>query len=255
VALFDTHVHLCVDALWGDLEGVLARARDAGVTGMLAASTDLEDSARSLDAAQANPGFVLAAVGIHPEAAANVPDDWQERLERLVVEGHPAAIGECGLDGFHPVPPIEGQYDVFRFQVRMALKHRLPLILHSRRAGEQVLAVVKEEGAERGAFHCIEDNEVLARGALSAGFHLGVGGTATYPRNDVLRGMLKRLPRDRIVLETDAPWLAPQAVRGKTNEPAYLVHTAVVVAEAVGVAPEALADFTTANARTLFRLD
>jgi TatD DNase family protein len=255
VALFDTHVHLGVDALFGDLAGVLARAQAAGVTAMLAAATDLEDRRRGLDIARAHPGVVVAAVGIHPEAAANVPADWREQLERLIVEGHPGAIGECGLDAFHPVPPIEDQYEVFRFQVRMAVKHRLPLVLHSRRAGEQVLAVVKEEGAGRGVFHCLEGDEVLARGAVAAGFHLGIGGTATFPKNEVLRAMLGRLPKDRLLLETDAPWLAPQPVRGKQNEPAYLVHTADTVAKAVGITVEELAELTTASARALFRID
>jgi TatD DNase family protein len=254
VDLFDTHVHLSVDALYRDLDGVLARAKAAGVTGMLAASTDLEDSRRSLGIARANPGVVLATVGIHPESAGKVPDGWEEAFERLIVEGKPAAIGECGLDGFHPIPPIEEQYDVFRFQVRMAVKHRLPLVLHSRRAGEQVLAVVKAEGTGRGVFHCLDGDEVLARGAVNAGFHLGVGGTATFPKNEVLRGMLSRLPRDRIVLETDAPWLAPQPVRGRPNEPAYIVHTLAVVAMSLGIAPAAAADLTTANARALFGL-
>ncbi|MEK7474624.1 MAG: TatD family hydrolase [Candidatus Coatesbacteria bacterium] len=255
MALFDTHVHLAVDGLFGDLGGVLARAQAAGVTRMLAASTDLADSRKGLDIAKAHPGQVFAAVGIHPEASADLPVDWEEQFERLIVEGRPNAIGECGLDAFHPVPPIEDQYGVFRFQVRMAVKHRLPLILHSRRAGEQALAVVKEEGAERGVFHCIEGDEIFARGAIAAGFHLGVGGTATFPKNEVLRAMLGRLPKDRLLLETDAPWLAPQPVRGKPNEPAWLVHTAETVAQAVGVTAAELADLTTASARALFRID
>jgi TatD DNase family protein len=254
VVLFDTHVHLAVDAFRDDLEGVIARARAAGVAGLLAASTDLEDSARSLEIANANPGFVFATVGVHPESAGKVSEDWEERLERLIVEGRPAAIGECGLDGFHPEPPVEAQFDVFRFQVRMAVKHRLPLILHSRRAGEQVLSVVKEEGADSGVFHCVEDDEILARGAANAGFHLGFGGTATFPRNEVLRGMLKRMPRDRILLETDAPWLAPQAVRGKRNEPAFIVYVAETVAAALGVTAEELGALTSDNARRLFGL-
>jgi len=252
MALFDSHVHLSVDALHEDLDGVLARAKAAGVTGMLAASTDLGDSALSLGIAKANPGFVIASVGVHPESAGKVAEGWEEEFERLLAEGRPAAIGECGLDGFHPEPPIEDQYDVFRFQVRMAVKHRLPLVLHSRRAGEQVLAVVKEEGAERGVFHCVEDNEILARGVVNAGFHLGFGGTATFPRNEVLRGMLKRMPRDRILLETDAPWLAPQPVRGKRNEPAFIVHVAETVAAALGITAEEVAAVTFDNSRRLF---
>ena len=252
MALFDSHVHLCVEALDSDLGGVLERAKAAGVTGMLAVSTCLADSRRSLEIAKAHTGLVAATVGIHPEAAAEAGEGWEGELERLVAEGKPAAIGECGLDGFHPVPPIEDQYGIFRFQVRLAVKYRLPLVLHSRRAGEQVLALVKEEGASRGVFHCIEDDEVLARGAVAAGFHLGVGGTSTYPRNDVLRAMLGRLPKERLLLETDAPWLAPQAVRGKRNEPAFIVHTAEVVAKAAGMPVEELAGLTSANARGLF---
>lgn len=254
MTLFDTHVHFTVPELWKDLEGVFARAKDAGVAGFLSVSTDLDTSRRSLELVRARSG-VFAAVGIHPGSAGHVARGWEEKLERLIEDGGPAAIGECGLDGYHLDPPLDVQEPVFRVQVRLARKHQRPLIMHTRKATWQALRILEEENAldVGGIFHCIEGDEIFARAAVNAGFHLGVGGTSTYPRNDVLRAMLARMPKDRIVLETDAPWLPPQPVRGKRNEPAYLAHTAAVVAEALGLGAEAMGELTTENALKLLR--
>ncbi len=254
--MFDTHAHLTDPGLNFDLEGVLKRAGEAGVRWILTAATDLESSREALKVA-AEHDSVLAAVGVHPECAGAVEPGWEVALEELIVQGKPCAIGECGLDAFHPNPPIEAQVPIFRAQVRIARKHRLPLLLHSRRAAEEVLRILKEEDALTvgGVFHCIESDEIFARAAVNAGYHLGVGGTCTFPRNDVLRNMLKRMPLDRILLETDCPYLAPQPVRGKTNEPAFMVHTAEVVAKAAGIAVADLVKVTTKNALRLFRMD
>lgn len=235
------------------MEQVLNRAREAGVTAILTASSSLEDSRANL-AIAADHGWIVAAVGVHPEMAGRLPEGWEDELDKLIAEGGAVAVGECGLDAFHPDPPLPAQISVLRAQVRLARKHRLPLVLHSRRAAEETLKVVVEEGgaARGGVLHCIEANELFARAAVNAGFHLGVGGTSTYPRNDVLRGMLKRLPPERILLETDCPYLAPQAVRGKRNEPAHVRYVAEEVARATGLAEAEVIRITSASATRLF---
>lgn len=251
---FDTHAHLTDPGLYAELEDVLHRAGAAQVNCILAVGSDLASSRESLAIAR-DHGQVLASAGVHPELAGRVPHGWEAELEELIVTEHPVAVGECGLDAYHPDPPISAQVPVLRAQVRLAKKYRLPLVLHSRKAAWEVLAVIEEEQAldVGGVFHCISDDEVFARAAVNAGFHVGLGGTCTYPRNDVLRAMIKRLPRERLLLETDAPYLAPQAVRGKRNEPAFVAHTASVVAEAAGVSVEELATCTRENGLRLFR--
>jgi len=253
VGLFDTHAHLTDPGLCQELDAVLARAAEAGVEWILSVSVDLETSRRSQEIA-ANRKNVLAAVGVHPESAGGVKPGWEAELEDVIARGGVAAIGECGLDGFHPDPPVEDQIPVLRAQVRLAKKHRLPLVLHSRKASWETLKVIEEEGALEagGVFHCIADDEVFARAAVNAGFHLGVCGNVTYPRNDVFRALLGRMPKEKLLLETDSPYLAPQQVRGGRNEPAFIVHTARTLAEALGAGLGETASLTTANAARLF---
>ncbi len=250
---FDSHAHLNDEALRGEVEDVIRRADEAEVTWILAASVSLDDSRANLALARSH-SRVLAAAGVHPEEAGQAAHGWEAELEALLASGGAAAVGECGLDAFHPDPPLEIQQAVFRAQVRLARKHRLPLVMHSRRAGLEVLQVLEEEGPlpAGGVFHCIEPDEVLARAVTGAGFHVGISGTITFPRNDVLRGMLKRLPPERLLVETDSPYLAPQAVRGKRNEPAFVPHVTAEVAKALGIRVEEAARRTRENALSLF---
>lgn len=249
--LFDTHAHLTDDQLYLELEGVLERARAAGVTRVLSVATNLATSRTNADALRVREG-ILVSYGVHPQNAGEVEPGWEEALDDLLARARPAAVGECGLDAHHPDPPIERQVPILRAQVRLAKKHGLPLVLHTRKASWEVLKLIESEGGCAGVFHCIEPDEVLLRAAVNAGFYLGVGGTCTYPRNEMLRAILKRLPRDRILLETDSPYLPPQPVRGRRNEPSFIVHTAAVVAEALGVTVDECAALTAANATALF---
>jgi len=250
---FDTHAHLTDPAYEGDAEGVIRRADEAEVTWILSAGSDLTDSRLAIDLACAH-ARVVAAAGIHPESSGNVAPGWEAELDSLLAGRGAVAVGECGLDAYHVHPPIERQIPVFREQVRLAVKHHLPLVIHSRKAVPEALQILEEENGQAagGVFHCTDSDEVLARSILGAGYYLGFGGTVTYPRNDILRAMLGRLPRDRILLETDAPYLAPQAMRGKRNEPAFLPEVAAVVAEAWGVRVEEVARVTRENAQRLF---
>jgi len=250
---FDTHAHLSDPAFADDLAAVIGRAKAAGVERILAPAVDLATSRRNVELAAAHPGL-LAAVGVHPESVRDLQEGWLEEMEDVVELSRPAAMGEIGLDGFHADPPVEDQVPILRAQVRLAARHNLPLILHSRKAGFDVLRVVDDEGFRGGGvFHCAEDDEILARAILNAGFHLGFGGTLTYPRNDVLRRIVGRLPRERLLIETDCPYLAPQPERGKRNEPAFVIHVAAQMASILGISVEEVAGFTTSNAVGLFR--
>ena len=253
---FDTHAHLCDPAFEGDIAGLIKRADTAEVTWILSASTDLADSVSNIAIARSR-SRVLAAAGVHPESAGKVAPDWESKLDAMLSEGGARAVGECGMDAYHADPPRERQEPVFRAQVRLALKHRLPMVIHSRKAGLEVLRILEEEGATGegkpgGVFHCAEADEIVARAVVNAGFYLGVGGTITFPKNDILRTMLPRMPLDRILLETDAPYLAPQPVRGQRNEPAYVTHVAAEVAKALGMKVEQVGKITRENAMRLF---
>lgn len=252
--LFDTHCHLTSPEFSADLDGVIGRAKEAGVEGILSVAVDLADALATREIALKHPGFLRWAAGIHPESAGRVAAGWEAELERIIVELKPNAIGECGLDGHHPEPPMAVQLPVFRAQLRLARTHRLPIVIHSRKAGEECLREIDLAGGlpAGGVFHCIEGDEILARAIVNAGFHVGLGGIATYPRNDVLRAMLVRLPQDRLLLETDAPWLPPVPHRGKRNEPSFVALTAEAVAKALGMPADELGALTAANARKLF---
>lgn len=252
MALFDTHCHLTDPAFADDLPAVLDRAAAAGVGQILSVAVNVSTGRRALEQATRDRR-ILAAVGVHPEEAATVEAGWEAELERLVVEGKPAAIGECGLDAHHPLPPLEVQRPVFVAQLGLAKEHGLPLVMHTRKAGWEVLKLLEAERVPpRGVFHCIEDDELLIRAVTQAGWHVGFGGTCTYPKNQALRDILTRVDRTKVLLETDAPYLAPQPARGKRNEPGWLVHAAAVVAQAWGISAEAAGELTTANARKLF---
>jgi len=252
--LFDTHCHLTSPEFIVDLDAMIGRAKQAGVEGILSVSVDPADALATREIALKYPGFVIWGAGVHPEAAHKVPSGWEAELERIIVDLQPAAVGECGLDGHHPVPPMDVQLPVFKAQVRLAREHVLPIVIHSRKAGWECLKIIEQEGGlpGGGVFHCIEGDEVFVRAVVNAGFHIGVGGTSTYPKNEMLRAMLGRMPKDRLLLETDAPWLPPTPNRGKRNEPGWVALTAEVVAKAVGVTVGELGALTTANARRLF---
>ncbi len=252
--LFDTHCHLTSPEFASDLDAVIGRAKAAGVEGILSVAVDPADALATREIAARYPGFVIWGAGVHPEAAHKVAAGWEAQLERIIVDHEPAAIGECGLDGHHPVPPMDVQLPVFKAQVRLAREHCLPIVIHSRKAGWECLRVIEAEGGlpAGGVFHCIEGDEVFVRAVINAGFHVGVGGTSTYPKNEMLRAMLGRMPREKLLLETDAPWLPPTPNRGKRNESGWVALTAEVVAKAVGIPVDELGALTTANARRLF---
>lgn len=249
----DTHAHLTAEAFDADRPAVLERARLAGVGQVICIGDDAASSRAGVELAEASSG-VYAAVGIHPHSADEADDEALAVIERLAGEGKVAAIGETGLDYHYDHAPRAAQQAAFRRHIRLARRVGLPLVVHNRKADKDVLRLLEEEGAAEvgGVLHCFWSGAETALRALELGFFLGVGGPVTFKSADELRAVLRALPADRLLVETDAPYLAPVPYRGRRNEPAYAAEAGRALAELLGMPEEELAAQTTANARRLF---
>ncbi len=253
--LFDTHAHLHFPEFAADLDAVLARARGAGVAGMVTIGTDLETS-RAAIALAATHRDVWAAVGVHPHDATTADAASLAAIEALSAQPRVVAVGEIGLDFFRNLSPREDQARVFRQLLALARRVGKPVLVHCREAHAELLAIFDEEGVPPagGIMHCFSGDVALARRCLDLGLLISLAGPVTYPNARALPEVAQFVPDDRLVIETDCPFLPPQGYRGKRNEPAYLVLTAARVAELRGEPAEGLAARLTANARALFGL-
>jgi TatD DNase family protein len=257
--LIDTHTHTYLDKFDEDRDDVIARAQDAGVDVQLLPAIDVASIHAALDLARRHEGvFVMAA--LHPSETKDATDADFAEIERLAGEPEMVAIGETGLDYYWDTSFNEKQQDFLRRHIRLAADLDLPLVFHNREASEDLVAIVREEQASaadasriRGVFHCFGGTPDYARDVLDLGFHVGLGGTLTF-KNGGVPDAIVDIPLERIVLETDAPFLAPVPYRGKRNEPAYVRLVAHKLAELRGLTLEEVAAATTANARRLFRL-
>jgi TatD DNase family protein len=250
--LFDTHAHLHDPAFADDRAAVLDRARRAGVGLMLAVGTDPETSRAAVALAAAHAD-VYAAVGIHPHDAAQADGAALADIAALAGAPKVVAIGEIGLDYFRNLSPRETQREVLRAHLALARAVRKPVLLHCREAHADLLAVLDAEGvaAVGGILHCFSGDLAVARRGLALGLLISIAGPVTYPSARRLGEVVRDLGAERLVLETDCPYLPPQGWRGQRNEPAYLPATAARVAELCGMSPADLAARTTANARGL----
>lgn len=253
--LFDTHCHLHHARFDADRDEALTRAREAGVTRLLLVSTSVEDARVALDLAERHEGMFVA-VGVHPEGAARWDDGTRRALLELIRHPRARAIGEVGLD-YHWDYPRDAQERAFRAQIRLAREVGLPLVIHDRDAHADVLRILEEEGAREvgGVLHCFSAGWPEAEQGLALGFALGIGGSVTYPRNDALRAVVRQAPADRLVVETDSPYLAPQARRGQRNEPALVRLVAEAVAAERGLPFEEVARQTFRNGTRILRLE
>ncbi|MFH1118102.1 MAG: TatD family hydrolase [Pseudomonadota bacterium] len=251
----DSHAHLELDPLSRDPEAVVARAVAAGVGAMVTIGIDLADARNALDIAD-RIDCVYAGVGFHPHNAKDVGDDGLVKMEHLARHPKVVGYGEIGLDFFRNRSPRDSQIRVFQDQLHLAKRLGKPVVIHLRDAYREGLDMLERSAPfpERGVIHCFSGDENDAKRALDLGFFISIPGTVTYKKNTKLRDIVGHLPEDRILLETDCPFLAPEPLRGKDNEPAYMVHTATKVAEVRGVSLEAIARVTTANAVRLFGL-
>ena len=254
--LIDTHCHLDYEPLGQDLEAVLARAAAAGVRQCITIGTTVEASRANVAIVRRFPQSLRAAVGIHPQDAATATSEALEEIAALAQEPEVAAIGEVGLDYYRQPGPDADQIRALRFFTALAQRRDLPILIHCRNAYDELLAVLRECARVplRGLIHCASGPAEFIRGALELGLHISFSGTATFPNAKATRDLIPLVPDDRILVETDSPFLAPQPVRGKPNEPAYVAHTAAAIAPLRGLTADAFASLTSRNARALFRL-
>lgn len=250
--LFDTHTHLHFPQFADDLGAVLERARSAGVRRLLTVGTDPETSRAALALAGREPD-IWASVGIHPHDAGGADGEALAEIERLAGAPRVVAVGEIGLDYFRNLAPRDAQERAFRAQLRLARRLGKPVLIHCRNAHDDVLEILDEEGAREvgGIMHCFSGDVAIARRSVDLGFLVSLAGPVTYPHARALPEVARFVPADRLVIETDCPYLPPQGHRGRRNEPAYLTLTAARVAELRGEPPERLAARLTANARGL----
>jgi TatD DNase family protein len=254
--LFDSHCHL--DPMrWGaELSEVIARARVAGVAGITVIGTRAADSEAAAELAAREPGF-FAAAGLHPNDVAEAePGEW-DRIERLAESGRVAAIGETGLDWYRTTAPPDLQREFFDRHLRLAQRLALPVVIHTRESIDDVLAMVREalhRGPLAAVLHSFTGTADQAAEALAMGCHLGFAGMVTFRSSAALREVAKTVPLDRLLVETDSPFLSPEPLRGRRNEPANVVHTARCLALARGEDLAMFAAATTANARRVFSI-
>jgi TatD DNase family protein len=249
--LIDTHAHIQMTEFDADREQALARAKAAGVELMVTVGYHLEASRLAVEAAGRYPQ-VFAGVGIHPHDARHYDDAAEETLQDLAKSSKVVAIGETGLDFYRDRSPRPVQIEAFRRQIRLARKQGLPLIVHDRDAHQETMQILKDEQAEGVVLHCFSGDLAMAEEAWARGYYTSIAGPVTYPKNEVLREVVRRARPDRLVLETDCPYLPPQAFRGHRNEPAHLPRTAQEVANLMAMSLDALGRLTSENARRLF---
>jgi len=252
----DTHAHLHFDRLAGDFLGVLARARAAGVERIINVGTGPDENGRVVEMAEREP-MLHAAVGFHPHGARQVRAvDWPV-LEDLAGRDKVVALGEFGLDYHYEHSPREVQKEVFAQGVRLARDLDLPLVVHTREADADTLSVLDRAAGgrmPRGTFHCFTGTADFAREALQRGFYVSFSGVLTFPNAEDVREAARAVPLERLLAETDSPYCAPAPVRGKTNEPAYVVHVIRALADLYGLSEGDLRRITTRNACHLFGL-
>ena len=250
--LIDSHAHIYYRDYSGDFDEMLLRAAEAGVGAMIVVGTDIESSRQSVELAEKYPQL-YAAVGIHPHDAGRVTEACYDVIRELALSSPKVvAIGEIGLDFYRDRSPRDEQDRVFRAFLRMAIELEKPVIIHDRDAHEQVLTCLREEGAQRGVLHCFSGDNDMAVEAIGMGFYISIPGTITYPSNDALRDVVRATTMDRMLVETDCPYLSPVPYRGKRNEPAYVRLAAERVADVKGLTLADVSRITTKNVRDLF---
>ena len=249
--MIDAHAHLDDRRFIDDLDAVLARASAAGIERVLSCADDLASSERNVLIARRYPS-VRVAVGVHPHRAESWSSDVLGMIDRLARDTHVVAIGEIGIDLSGRSAPREAQETAFLAQLALANVLGLPVVVHVREAGALVRELVDRAGGARGMVHCFSEGPEEVDEWMRRGFFVSFAGTVTYPKNDVLRRAAARAAADRILVETDAPYLTPQARRGQRNEPAFVLETLTAVSAARGRDPAELGARIAENAQKLF---
>lgn len=253
--LIDTHAHVQMPQFAGDRDKVLSDAFAGGVAMLIVPGIDVETSRAAVGLAAQYPGRVFAAVGTHPHDATTLTPEALAAQRELAQAPGVVAIGEIGLDFYRDLSPRELQREALVAQFALARELDLPIILHNRDSHADMVANLKVHGQGlRGVFHCFIGDKAMARDALDLGFYLSFAGPVTFPKNTELAEVAAWAPAERILVETDSPYLAPPPYRGKRNEPRHVALIAQRIADLRGLTPEALAEQTTRNAAELFHL-
>ncbi|PKR77488.1 hydrolase TatD [Halalkalibacillus sediminis] len=253
--LFDTHVHLNADQFMDDRDEVIKRAQEEGVSRMVVVGFDRKTIPLAMEIAE-EYDFIYAAVGWHPVDAIDMQDEDLKWIEELAEHPKVVAIGEMGLDYHWDKSPADVQKEVFRKQIALAKKVNLPIIIHNREATEDIVQILREENAGEigGIMHCYNDVVDYAKECLDMGFYISLGGPVTFKNATDPKIVAEEVPMDRLLIETDCPFLAPHPNRGKRNEPAYVKLVAEKIAEIKSLSLEEVAEQTTRNANKLFNL-
>lgn len=258
--MIDSHCHLADEAFAADLEAVVARARDAGLERALVIleAGNEKESAQAVRVAALWPD-TRVAIGVHPHQAHQFADNPERAAdvvrEQIASTPGARAVGEIGLDYHYDFSPRDVQQRVFGAQLRLARELDRPVVIHTREADEDTVRILQEEGAQqlRGVFHCFTGTPQLAEAGLALGFFISLAGIVTFPKAAELRDTVRRLPADRVLAETDCPFLAPVPYRGTRNEPAHVAHVVAALADLLHIDREELTRRTTANFHSLFR--
>lgn len=251
--LFDTHAHYYSDYFKSDCHDVLTGLPEKGVGLVLCPGCDLESSLASIHLAENYP-FLYAAAGVHPEDAASLPDDWLSQVEEMCRHPRVKAVGEIGLDYYYDEVPKSLQQEVFRAQMALAEKLNLPVIVHDREAHQDSLAIIKEFPNVKGVFHCYSGSVEDAKTLVKLGWMLSFTGNITFKNAKKAPEVIRYLPMDRIMIETDSPYMAPVPFRGKRCDSSYVYRVAEAIAEFKGLTMEEVERITTENGKRLFRI-
>lgn len=254
--LFDTHVHLNDEQFNEDLQEVIERAKEAGISYMVVVGFNRPTIERAISLVK-EYDFLYASIGWHPVDAIDMTDEDLAWIEEMAANPKVVALGEMGLDYHWDKSPHDVQKEVFRRQIGLAKKLKLPIIIHNRDATEDVVQILREENAEEvgGIMHCFSGSAETAKECIEMNFHISLGGPVTFKNAKKPKRVAMEVPLDRLLIETDCPYLAPYPYRGKRNEPAYVKLVAEQVAELKEISFEEVAQKTTENAKKLFGID
>ena len=250
--LIDSHAHIQLNQFDVDRDAVLERAQAAGVHAILVIGFDIQTSRGAVALAEGHEQ-INATVGMHPHDATDLNDEALGLFRQLAAHPKVVALGEMGLDYYRDLSPRPTQKAAFERQLDLAEELGLPVVIHNREAYHDILPILQaRRGRVRGVMHCFSGDVEIMRESLAIGFHIGIGGPVTYRKSDALQRVAQEVPADRLLIETDCPWLAPQFRRGKRNEPAYVRAVAEKVAELRAVSLEDIGEITTRNFEDLF---
>ncbi|MFJ7832386.1 TatD family hydrolase [Peribacillus sp. NPDC046944] len=254
--LFDTHVHVNAEQFNEDLEEVIERAQEAGVKNMVVVGFDRPTITRAMELVEIYE-FMFAAIGWHPVDAIDMIEEDLQWIEELSAHPKVVAIGEMGLDYHWDKSPKEIQKEVFRKQIRLAKKVKLPIIIHNREATADIVSILKEEGASEvgGIMHCFSGSAETALECIDMNFYISLGGPVTFKNAKKPKEVAAAVPLDRLLIETDCPYLAPHPFRGKRNEPSYVKLVAEQIADIKQLSVEEVSQATTSNAKKLFGIN